>query len=74
MSSRTVQERQMSITGQNKNISKIIQQFDEDEITFEEKLTKDVAAHFSAEKNSEQFDEVIENCTDLADSLVAVRM
>ena len=38
----------MSITGQNKNISKIIIQFDADEITFEEKLIKDVEAHFSS--------------------------
>ena len=51
LSSRTVQERQMSITGQNKNISKIIQQYEEDNIAFEENLLKNVEAHFSAQKN-----------------------
>ena len=41
----------MSITGQNKNISKIIQQFDEDEITTEQRYVLEwIAENFPAHK------------------------
>ncbi len=40
----------MSITGQNKNISKIIKQYDEELPRFRATLLKDVEAHFNADK------------------------